>query len=111
MLVSRISFLTFCSRSRELVLIVFSIYTTRKGEGSQLPPGVAANSKIIQHILHFDVKRSKIVIAGFRRYPEGFALQHHGLREGKWNLEFVPAFELNFVLHGNMEAENGRAGL
>src|SRR5690242_5366955 len=53
---------------------------------------------------------AEVRFGGCWRHPDRRRLQDKRFREGQRDLKFVPALELNFVLKGDVEAENCGAG-
>ena len=49
---------------------------------------------------------AKVLLRGIRGHPNGRCLQDDGPCEGKRELELVPAFQLNLVLHRDVKTEN-----
>src|SRR5262249_23903546 len=53
----------------------------------------------------------KVLFSGTARHPDGLRLQHERRSEGKWDLEFIPALQLDLMFHRNVKAKNRCAGL
>ena len=53
----------------------------------------------------------QLLFSGVGRDPDWWCFQDDGRRERKRDLEFVPAPELNFALHGNVKAQDGGSRL
>ena len=64
-------------------------------------------SQFIQYLLHLFVQSAELLFSGVGWDPDWWCIQDDGRRERKRDLEFVPAPELNFALHGNVKAQDG----